>query len=543
MNPTPNDNSVSPPNRETPIVLACPACGHLLRIAYQFLGVKGNCVSCQTEIMGAETAPGKFEAVYTKKPLDEKTAAPDAEVVAPQKAPEEPPAPGKTGFGGLGGPVADPVKEPKVTPVETPEEEIAPPAATETPAATEAFDPPPSFLPENPGFAAPSKIEDPIEPSAKAPAQSLWGFSEAVTKTGEPESEAESDSSPFAASNTSQLQKNQFVAPASNPAPPEPADKAPPEFKPPAKPQSEDLFPVGEDESPLNPRKPKQEIPERPAFVPVGGSVGTAIGQASPFSSPVDSEPDPFSVEEPEPEPEPVTSFPQDVQEEDAAPPSFQPERFEAAPPPSSQPVAENPFGRPPGGEAKAAPANQFSSPAPVEESPVPEMKSPFEEKPPVEEDTESLRSFLTSEPAPAVISDPPSFEPSAPSPSAVAEPVTPVPDPITFSNIKLKSATRPQRRLGTVGMLVVLFVFSLLGGFAAYIWTPTAKKAEFKAQLTEWLAPGAVVIEKLPFGIGKNFTAPDATPEPMEINPSAKALPITPETKSTASSTLPVYD
>ena len=282
MNPTANDS----PGRarklddsaSEPIVLPCPSCGHLLKLAYQHLGVKGNCVSCDCEIMGVEIAPGRYEAVLANVPEN---------------------------------------KVPEPFPVET---ELSEPEE----------DPPQTNL-----------------PSAEAPV---------------PASEVSLPDTPFVQS----------------------------------------PFPAG-----------PSSISH--SFAPVSAS-----DSGSEVPNPV--------------------------------------------------------------GETEVV------------------MKSFMDEEPEKEEETLSSLEAFSNIPSP--------------------QENTSRPDSGNLSTVKLKVVTPAKRRLSTLQILVLLFVLSVLGGFGSYTLTPAEKKEELKIRVSEWMAPGAIVLEKLPFGFGKKI--PPAEPDlGGEENPS----------------------
>lgn len=481
------------------MLLPCPSCKHPLRLAYQHLGLKGNCISCGAGIMGAETSPGKFEAVFTPpRPPGNEPVTPEAEVISPKN--EE--TPGRSAH--------------SIPPNSGNENPVFPDPSATAPSVT------PSPFGPNPPHSPP--IPQDVKTSESAAAPSPWGFSEAIAKKEHPEHDTttppqqteEPPASPAPAVDVQgpfhqkQDQPNQFAHPATpfmaptspeggstektelNKAAPEPAspfqgEKTPPESQASSPftnsdqsnslPVTESPFSTGEDTAPA--ATPSEIGAAKPPFIPVNNSVGTAVSEStaqSPFS------PDQFSADaEPTPEPSPAVS---------------------------PQPVMKTPF--------------DFD----VSEG---------------ETSTDTLKNFLTDDTPVATKSlEKILFEPDQDlpedSPGDSEEPGTAPdnePEPVILSDIKLKSSVSSRSRRGTIGIFTILFAISLFFGFAMFVWTPPAKKKQIRIQLSEWLAPGTVLLEKLPFGPKPDSADSSKNPEPAQ-------MPLQRATHATASPALP---
>jgi len=78
--------------------------------------------------------------------------------------------------------------------------------------------------------------------------------------------------------------------------------------------------------------------------------------------------------------------------------------------------------------------------------------------------------------------------------------------EPVVLPKIILPKIEQPIDNFSTSRILAVLFICSVFGGFGAYLLTPYEKREQIKSQLVDWLEPGSVVIENLPFGQGKRL-------------------------------------
>jgi hypothetical protein len=74
-----------------------------------------------------------------------------------------------------------------------------------------------------------------------------------------------------------------------------------------------------------------------------------------------------------------------------------------------------------------------------------------------------------------------------------------------------------PKKRKSGLGIFKKIFKFFLtigiIGGiaFAANAFVPEAKWGEWKQQAIDWLEPGSVILDKLPFGKNKRSSAAPA--------------------------------
>ena len=102
---------------------------------------------------------------------------------------------------------------------------------------------------------------------------------------------------------------------------------------------------------------------------------------------------------------------------------------------------------------------------------------------------------------------------------------VAPPPQPKAEVPDRAVTAKLPEKRKSGSGVFKKIFKFFLtigiIGGiaFAANAFVPAAKWSELKQQAIDWLEPGAVILEKLPFGKNKGTgtvaPAMKAKPEP----------------------------
>ncbi len=472
--------------------LACPFCHGTLNLRRIHIGIEGQCVYCFKPVTAIEDESG-CRLVSVEKiqdnPFPETAKA--ADPVASSPALEVP-------SGSVAQPISDAVTEPEIVAGEVPESK---------------FDVPP------------------------APSQSPWGFPE---KEAEKEAFESLDSAPF-----SRLEP--AIEPAIEPDPVEPVkDSAPtqPEEDSPFQSPSEPAEWLRETEPPaleVEEEEDEAEIPpplpgkvEGPPFVPKNPVSFQKISEAIDASARGAAEKAPDSS---------VDELPAiDGIGEDA---------FPSPPPLESAPEAPIPGSIPPalpgitvGGDVGAA--NGHPLPGGISPFSTGSAKggepgfaeSLFTEGGGAEAATTPPVPPLPTRPAMPDMSPPDDVALNAanqwgPPPNAKTadgeeldfSAVAPPPQPKAEVPDRAVTAKLPEKRKSGSGVFKKIFKFFLtigiIGGiaFAANAFVPAAKWSELKQHAIDWLEPGAVILEKLPFGKNKGTgtvaPAMRAKPEP----------------------------
>ncbi len=449
MNTLPIDNPSSPDRKEQApdmLILGCPSCGHLLRLAYQHLWVEGNCVRCHTAIMGVEFSPGKFGAVYVNQPKIE-TPLPVAEPVSWEKSQS----------------IESPVG---LQNVESNASDTGVPPGFTMPVNPPDFGPLPQSV--NPGCpngknSSTSEVQSSFETGVSKPQEfetlpPVNGFMGPALVKAEPEEPNQGESAILPVTIEPMATSTSFLSPAPvntatlNAAVPEPEDKETEASQIFLQDTTFGLSPSPEQLPPIPQIVPDQTLPQENATLSGGMSGDSA--QPSAFVPREDSESHVV-----------VDEVPKVVLQYDPFGPPVEAARTSATQ--NSQPAIS-----PPGLDVQIPKQLDVLSPA----------ATPLEGG----ADFHIPDRFVTASATPA---------PQATSPK---------PEPVTFPSINLPKVAPPKDHLSTSNILILLFTCSVIIGFGSYVLTPYEKKVQIKSQLVDWLEPGSVVIEQLPFGLGK---------------------------------------
>ncbi|MCP5538575.1 MAG: hypothetical protein H7A52_00325 [Akkermansiaceae bacterium] len=455
------------------ISVACPVCGHSMNLRRQHLGVRGQCVGCGEPIIAVER-PGV--GVVIERPVSSPPPAPMAESPRPAAPETLPPKPALPAF-----PSQVPPGDSRNMAYTSPLPSSA--AALAAAAAAVEIDASPSFPPKkNAGPAA-----NP-EPAPSPAGSSLFG---------EPAPAAKPSSQPPAFGPGPGFQSPPAQAPqASEPPRPE----SPPEPKPaPAEVVAEKPAEPAATPAPAPPKTAQSLFAD--SFASLFEKEGVSLGKDAPPSP--DSTAQPAAAAAAATLPTAPASAP--------APPALNPPAAPAPPPQDSQ--TPPPF-------ATDAP-NLFGSDAPPWESelkvdpaaPVanefPGNLDPAAPPPP-----DSFENLFATQVSPTVAAE------AAPA----AAPVEAAPSPKSKTKKSRKkgadkhagvesvfqgSSSAKASRFASSGVprlvyrLVVTGLVVAIAGGGAYLLTPPQKVAEWKVQLMEWLRPGVVLREYLPFKVG----------------------------------------
>jgi len=104
-----------------------------------------------------------------------------------------------------------------------------------------------------------------------------------------------------------------------------------------------------------------------------------------------------------------------------------------------------------------------------------------------------------------------------------------------TLSNpsiIKLKSSSTSKKNSSLLRLIRLVPIFAVLGGicYSAIALTPPEKIKEIKEQVKEWLKPGTVLLEYIPFeitGLGSDDTEPEISAPPEKYPAPATSPPV----------------
>lgn len=473
------------------IRLLCPACTGGLNLQRRHIGIEGSCVHCHSPIRAAVRPNGE---VFAEIPV---------KMVPPQSPPQE---------------IAPPREEkPKPTSfaqIDTPE--------LETPEKTGTRFPLPESTPDVKN-KAPGTEEHASAPASHTPevtadtgsANSPWGFPKPAQNR--PAFSEPPPSAKPAAETSSTVSESH--------APEPPAF----ESTPPSLDQVKPVIP----EVPDTPFQPKEET----AFgIPMAVESGAGIeepNKASPFSPPRETL-DSIANEKPVSSEAVVKENPHDS-ERKTVPPLFAQQKgstssslFESeeeeeshAPPPL--PPTEKPVSPFPPENREDEPAPGFAEALfPKKE---PQQASPFSTE---QAGPPALGQQQAQTPPPF---GPPKTEEAADKLETKADPAPPASSPKPSRVFNEGSVSGTTAAITKIMRLVI--VLTLLGGFAyaAFILTPPAKVAAMKVQIKEWLKPGAVLKEYLPFKVS---IWEDEAPAP-ETTSEDQANPVIPESPAPA--------
>ncbi len=497
--------SQSSTGRPEVLQLKCPRCAHALRLMRRHIGVPGRCVSCHLPIRAVETSSGEVEVAS----LEPAVAPP----VAPtEKAPDAP----------------------------MPIEEV-PAATAEAPAEVVKDDPPVS------------------EPPATT--KSPWGFAEAIQREEErasrqPEQETEmelpeADPSPPKCPETGDSPGDDLVAalvagapePLAVPGKSEENPDLPSPEIPVATPRKEPPpLPWQTPGDTIEPSKDEASEVAGEPFLFSGLPAAEIEGEAEEESDPplFGTEPEENGVEDP--------GFASLFDDTDASPTGASP--FDSpSPPPVTSPQPDEGIGTlfpgsVPAAETESA-GEKRATPPPLPRCETGERPGQAEPTPPAlgeaepdEAETASAeiqaRNFFTEDdPAKREplfrVETPPADDPASQdwSEAPLQVPLDP--------GLKWKGKV-PGRRwtLSNLRIPLAIFVVLTIVFLSLHLWVTPDRADRFKAQFSEWIEPGFVLFEKLPFGLGEKLTQPS---KPAENQDRSAVLPspLVPESGNTA--------
>ena len=457
-----------------------------------------------------ETEPAPAPVLVASAPQEEKVEPEvvDSPFAAPPVSQEEsepvedspfaaPPAPQEEQK-----PAPAPVSE-KLEPAAENSPFAAPPAAQEN---SSAHIPLPNSAEKPEPAAEESPFATPQDAAAKKTANSFFSPAPAPAEPTAPSPNSSDLSDQSVLSDRSENSEKAATAAPTQPQQ-QPTDPAP---TPPAQPQIafEDIF-----------AQPEPESPETPA----------ANEQPPPPANQSQAQPEP----QPQPNPQPQQSH---AAPEPAAPPVNQPLPSIESPP--ENPVSPIASPKESANEQKEidtdfVPVTPFDDPLPKKDDDLGSISSMFE----LPEEGTTVKSFMTEGDTPdsrplfgAEGESAPEEKPKSKRRTLPLFPKAKLPDSGT-----VKIGGNGKKKIISDGLkkpLIILVSLTVLT-FFVYLWMTPERAARVKVQLTEWLEPGAVILEKLPFGIGENFATDDVS-DPT-TNPHSVTTPANPESKTTS--------
>ena len=461
---------------------------------------------------------------------------------------------------------------------------LAPPDQKDEPVKSETASPPETDLSESPfaaPFAPPGEESGKNSPASQSPppqAETPPPASESQSKK-EPSDDpvvqpAEKDlsESPFPASPVTPEEARSKESADAQVPPPEPEPTPAPEKPPFAAPSTAEETSPAEEPTESNSEAVPSDSPfalpfelpeEKPADEAVATQSPAPLAETSP---PADQSPF-VAPPEVETQSDSTTGVTPLAQASPAAP-----EGEVSSPPPSHSPVTPPPLPhREPTAGGQPSPANaveKTDSPAEAPSQATPQTQSPPVEQaattaspsqqtapspiegqseeivqlspfgPPQPENTadpQATECVTGFGPPPEKEPDPAPATPSPEAPPAAAAAESAPAQPVDLSAGIVLKTERRKRKLGTMPTFALIVLASVGIGFFGYTMTPPAQKQKFKADLAEWLEPGAVIVKKLPFGIGEKFSKSLGPTDSDEITASDSDGPASSNDESSA--------